>query len=287
MTEIYLHEQDINSQYAEKARPSYLISSMIDDCLARGRNMHGGGARYHDYGGTHLALPNVTDGLYAIKYAVFEKKICIATELLAALRSNFKGHERLQAKLQAIPKYGVDNDEVDALAGRLFSDFSDMYLDYNTRWGGKGKPVILTFVYAPIAASILGATPDGRNAGKQIAHGVTPHSASMTEGITAAINSCGKLPHEKFAGGASTMWDFDSSWVSEPLIAALIKTFCDKNCHIFQGNTTPLADLLDAQKNPDEHKNLIVRVGGYSARFVNLSVELQNEIIGRIRHTDS
>ena len=284
LTTIYLREQDIYSEYAEKTRPSYLISSMIDDCLARGRNMHAGGARYYDYGGTHLALPNVADGLYAIKYAVYDQKICTAAELVAALRADFVGYERLQAKLRAIPKYGTDNDDVDALAAQLFSDFSDMYLDYTTRWGGKGKPVILTFVYAPQASAILGASPDGAHAGRLVAHGVTPHSASMTEGITAAINSCGKLPYEKFAGGASTMWDFDSSWANETIIAALLKTFCDKNCQIFQGNTTPLEELLDAQKNPDAHQNLIVRVGGYSARFVNLSQALQNEIISRMRH---
>ena len=285
LTGIFLRKCDIYSAHAEKVRPAYLISSMIDDCLARGRNMHAGGARYHDYGSTHLALPNVADGLFAIKYAVYDKKICTAAELVSALQADFNGYESLQAKLKAIPKYGIDNDEVDALAARLFGDFSDMLLDYNTRWGGKGKPVILTFVYSPIAASILGATPDGRNAGKMVAHGVTPGSASMTEGITAAINSCSKLPNEKFAGGASTMWDFDSTWANEDLIAAILKTFCDKNCQIFQGNTTPLEELLDAQKNPDEHSNLIVRVGGYSARFVYLSKDLQNEIIGRIRHS--
>ena len=163
--------------------------------------------------------------------------------------------------------------------------FSDMYLDYNTRWGGKGKPVILTFVYSPRAATVLGATADGRNSGKAVAHGVTPHSPSMTEGITAAINSCSKLPYGKFAGGASTMWDFDSSWANETLISQLLKVFLSKNCQIFQGNTTSVEELLDAQNSPEEHKNLIVRVGGYSARFVNLSAELQNDIISRIRHT--
>ncbi|MBR2948286.1 MAG: pyruvate formate lyase family protein [Lachnospiraceae bacterium] len=284
LTRIYLREQDIYSEYAQKNRPSYLISSMIDDCLERGRNMHGGGARYHDYGGTHLALPNVADGLYAIKQAVFEQKICTAEELIAALKADFAGYEALQKRLQAIPKYGVDNEEADAMATRVASDFADMYLNYRTRWGGKGKPVILTFVYSPEAASILGATADGRNLGKGIAHGVTPHSASMTEGITAAITSCGRMPHDKFAGGASTMWDFDSSWATEPVIEALIKTFIDKNGQIFQGNTTPLSELLDAMEHPEEYPQLIVRVGGYSARFVTLSRALQEDIINRIRH---
>jgi len=216
--------------------------------------------------------------------AVFDKKLCTASELIEAMKANYKGHEALQAKLRAIPKYGIDDDDVDAMAARVVDDFTDMYLNYTTRWGGKGKPVILTFIYSPHAASMLGATPDGRNLGKGVAHGLTPNSPSMTEGITSAINSCGKLPHKKLAGGASTMWDFDSSWASEEIIAALIKVFCENNGQIFQGNTTPVEELLDAQTNPDDHLNLIVRVGGYSARFVTLPKELQNDIIARIRH---
>ena len=84
--------------------------------------------------------------------------------------------------------------------------------------------------------------------------------------------------------GASTMWDFDSSWANEELIEALIKSFIKNNGQIFQGNTTPLEELLKAQENPEEYQSLIVRVGGYSARFVTLSRELQEDIINRIRH---
>ena len=80
------------------------------------------------------------------------------------------------------------------------------------------------------------------------------------------------------------MWDFDSSWATEEVISAIIKTFIQNNGQIFQGNTSSLQDLISAQKNPDEYSHLIVRVGGYSARFVNLSTELQNEIINRKRH---
>ena len=284
ITKIYLHEQDVYSARTQKARPSYLISSMIDDCLERGRNMHAGGARYHDYGGTPIALPNVADALYAVKRAVFEDKLCTADELITALKANFEGYARLQAKLRAIPKYGMDHEGADAMARRVMSDFADMYLSFRTRWGGKGKPVVLTFVYAPRAASILGATADGSSAGKLIAHGLTPQSSSMTEGITAAINSVGCVPFEKYAGGASTMWDFDSSWATVPVIEAIIRTFIEKGGQIFQGNTTPLEELLDAQQHPEEHAQLIVRVGGYSARFVTLSPELQADIIGRMRH---
>lgn len=284
ITDIFLRQQDIYSEVSEKNRPSYLISSMIDDCLARGRNMHAGGAKYHDYGGTHLGLPNVADALFAIKKAVFDDHICTSEELISAMKANFVGYEKLQTILKKIPKYGMDNEEADNLARRVISDFAEMYLDYRTRWGGKGKPVVLTFTYAPKAAQILGATADGRNAHAIPAQGLTPASSSMKEGITAAINSCTKMPFDKFSGGASTMWDFDASWVNETLLEAILKTFIQNGGQIFQGNTTPLEDLLDAKEHPENYEHLFVRVGGYSARFVNLTPDLQDEVIGRMRH---
>ena len=163
-------------------------------------------------------------------------------------------------------------------------DFSDMYLSYKTRWGGTGKPVILTFIYSVSAAKILGATADGRYAHDGVAHGVGPSCSSMKCGISAAINSCGKMPFEKFSGGASTMWDFDSSWVNADIVEAVLRTFIEKGGQIFQGNTTPLEELLDAKKNPEKYEHLMVRVGGYSARFTRLEPALQDEIISRLRH---
>ena len=131
---------------------------------------------------------------------------------------------------------------------------------------------------------MLGATADGRNAFSMVAQGVTPQSCAMNKGISAAINSCGKLPFEKFMGGASTMWDFDSEWINEPLLRAVLKTAIDKNIQIFQGNTTSVDELIKAKKTPENYEHLMVRVGGYSARFTRLSTELQDEIISRYRH---
>lgn len=280
-----LKQQDYYTKTAERNRPSFLLSSMLDDCLERGRNMHGGGVRYHDYGATPLALPNTIDSLIAIKKAVFDLKICTTEELVEALKVDYRGYEALQNKLKALPKYGMDNDEADAFAKRVMNDFSEMYQSFDTIYGGKGKPIILTFTFAPAAARMLGARADGSNSGTLVAHGITPHSASMTKGITAAINSIGKLSYKCFTGGASTMWDFDSSWVNEDIMKAVLKTFIDKNGQIFQGNTTSVEDLIKAKADPENYKHLIVRVGGYSARFVNLREDLQDEIIQRMRHT--
>lgn len=284
LTEIYVEEQDIFSEVVERKRPAYLISSMVDDCFERGRNIHSGGAKYHDYGITPLGLPNVADGLYALKKAVFEDKICTSDEFVEALKSNYLGFEKLQSKLKNMPKYGMDDESSDMMMRKVASDFSDIYLNCTNRHKGRIKPTILTFIYAPEAASTLGATPDGRHAGSMVAHGVTPQSCAMTKGISAAINSCGKLPFEKFMGGASTMWDFDCEWVNEPIIKAVLKTALDKNIQIFQGNTTSVEDLIKAKQTPENYEHLMVRVGGYSARFTKLSSELQDEIISRYRH---
>ena len=275
---------DRYSEVSEQNRPSYLVSSMIDDCLARGRNMHAGGARYHDYGTSPVGMPNAADYLYAIKRAVFEDRICTADELLAALKANFTGFENLQARLKAIPKYGQEDEGADAMARTLMLDFGRIYGEGRTRWGGRWKIVVLTFVWAPIAGALLGATADGNPAGKPVAHGVTPQSSSMNKGLTAAINSCLALPFDCFSGGAAAMWDLDPAWASEAVVRAVVTTYLSEGGQIFQGNTTDVRDLIDARSNPQDHQNLIVRVGGYSARFVMLDPNLQNEIIARVRH---
>jgi formate C-acetyltransferase len=284
LVHIYVEEQDIFSEAVELKRPAYLMSSMVDNCFERGRNIHGGGAVYHDYGITPLGLPNVADGMFAIKKAVFEDKICTAEQFVEALRANYKRFEQLQFKLKSIPKYGVDEVAPDNMMHRIANDISNIYLRCTNRYNGRVKPTILTFIYAPLAAAILGATPDGRGAGSMVAQGVTPQSCAMKQSISAAINSCGKLPFDKFNGGASTMWDFDSEWVNESIVKAVLKTALEKNIQIFQGNTTSVEELIKAKANPENYEHLMVRVGGYSARFTLLSPEIQDEIINRYRH---
>ena len=272
------------SEYVEEMRPEYLISSMIDDCLAKGRNMHGGGARYHDYGTSFIGIPNAADALIGIKKAVFDEKICTAEELLEALKANFEGYEPLRRKLLALPKYGQENAEADEIAARLTRDICRPYSSYVNRFGGNGKAVLLTFIWAPAAGNLLGATPDGRKNGVPVAHSVTPQSSSMTKGITAAINSCTSLPFELFSGGASAMWDLDPSIASHEIVESLFTTFFEQGGHIFQGNVTDVEELRRAQSEPEKYPHLIVRVGGYSSRFTSLPKALQDEVINRLRH---
>ena len=282
---IFFGWQDYMGKRTAKVRPSYLISAMIDSCLFTGRNMHDGGAKYYDYGVSVIGFANAADSLTAVKKAVFEYKICTARELVDAMKANFVGYEELRARLSALPKYGRENAEADAMMNRLVKDVGDVYQSYRNRLGGTCKLVILTFVWSVPVGNLLGASADGRLAGQTIAQGVTPTGRAMTEGITAAMNSCAAIPFEVMAGGASSMWDLDESFASEPVIEALLMSFFEKGGQIFQGNATDVRELIKAKENPDGYYSLIVRVGGYSARFVNLTPELQDEIIARVRHT--
>lgn len=281
---ISMQFEDFASEAMDTARPAYLVSTMINDCILRGRAMHAGGARYHDYGASVIGIPNATDALYAVKRAIFDDKICTKEELLAALEANFEGHETLRKKLIALPKYGQEHEEVDMLAKRITTDLVQTYRNYTNRFKGNGKFVVLTFVWAPEAGAELGASPDGRLAGVPVAQSVTPQAASMTKGVTAAINSCATQPYELFAGGVSSMWDIDPNWASEEVIRGLFTSYFEQGGQMFQGNTTDVEDLIKAQQNPEAYPHLIVRVGGYSARFVWLHKGCQDDVIERYRH---
>jgi formate C-acetyltransferase len=282
---ILFSRYDLYSEAMAEHRPLYLMSSMTADCLERGRELHDGGARYHHYGSSPLGIPNAADALHAAKCAVFDEDICSAEELVEALRSDFEGQEALRLRLRAIPKYGQQHADADAMMARVLASVCDIYAAHRNRLGGRVKPVVLTFVWAPMAGAALGATADGQHAGTPVAHGLTPQKAGLSEGITAAINSCTSLPLSKVSGGASTMWDLDHQWANPEVAENLLTTFLGMGGHIFQGNTTDVEELVRAREDPRSHPNLLVRVGGYSARFVSLSPELQDEIITRHRHS--
>ena len=122
-------------------------------------------------------------------------------------------------------------------------------------------------------------------AGVPIAHSMTPQSMAMNKGITVAMNSCTSLPFELFNSGASTMWDLDPSFATPELVSSLFTTFFEQGGQIFQGNMTDVEELKKALEDPSQYNHLIVRVGGYSARFVKLNRAVQEEIINRMRHS--
>jgi len=275
--DIYLEE------YA-RLRPSFLLSSMTHDCLEEGRSINDGGARYTNYGGSGVGIPNVGDSLYAIQRAVFLDRRVTAAELLNALRADFVGYEALQAYLRSLPRYGAGDEAADAMTDRVFCTFADLLASHTTRHGGTLVPIILGFVWVVDFGNQVGATPDGRNAGRPLAHGLSPQSGSAVKGITGAIRSATSLSLDKAGGGGAMMWDLDPSWAAPSVVKPLLKTFVDRGGHIFQGNVISVETLRKAQQNPEEYMDLIVRVAGWSARFGTLSPATQEEIITRYKY---
>jgi len=277
-------ELDIYSEEMARWRPTFLLSSMTSDCFERGRDQQDGGARHSIYGGALLGLQNAADSLYAIKRAVFDDGLVTADELIAALKADFIGYEPLRAKLLDIPKFGQDHDEADATMNRLLQSIGEIFAAFTNRHGQRIRPIIFTFVWAPEMGRALGASPEGRRARQPIGHGLTPQSLAMSKGLTAAMSSCLKLDTALISGGASTMWDMDAETIDFSTLRAVFETFRRGGGMIFQGNTTDVAELEAALERPEEYHHLIVRVGGFSARFVSLSCEVQREILERHRH---
>jgi formate C-acetyltransferase len=275
---------DIYSQELARWRPAFLQSSMVADCLERGRGQQDGGARYHDYGASPLGLQNAADALTAIRLAVYDEGFCTPQELVAALEDDYVGHEALHARLLALPKYGQGDPVADGMMARVLDAVCGAFNDYVTLHGGRAKPMLFTFMWAAEMGRSLGASPDGRRAGAPIGHGLSPQALGMTEGLTTCMASLVSLPIECVSGGATSMWDMDSDWINPQLMEALLRTYIERGGQIFQGNTTSVRELERALDNPSAFPGLFVRVGGFSARFMLLGRDLQEEIVARHRH---
>ena len=170
------------------------------------------------------------------------------------------------------------------MAARVLRSVCTLATGAKNRFGGSLKPMIFTFVWGPGASRELGARADGQKAGARIGHGMTPQNLAMENGITAALNSCVAVDYSPVSGGATTMWDVAPELAQPAIMGSLLKRYLDGGGMIFQGNTTRVEVLEQARKHPEQHPDLIVRVGGFSARFVALAPELQEEIITRHRH---
>ncbi|MCE5258926.1 MAG: hypothetical protein LLG44_07710 [Chloroflexi bacterium] len=275
---------DISSESLARYRPCYLLSSLVEDCLARGREQQDGGARYHDYGYAPLGITSAADSLHAIQRAVYQERTVTPEELLTALRSNYRAAEPLRALLNRIPRFGQDDAEADAMASRVLGAVCEAASSQRTRFGGRLKPMVFNFVWTPGYSAELGAAADGSRAGSMLGHGLTPRRIAMGQGITVAMSSSLKLNCSTLIGIGTTMWDVDERWITPALMKSLLQAFFAGGGMVMQGNTTSVRDLQEALNHPERYQHLIVRVGGFSARFVGLERALQDEIVQRYRH---
>jgi formate C-acetyltransferase len=279
--------QIIDRMYAASA-PAPFLSLLIDDCITKARDYNDGGARYNTSYIQGVGIGSLTDSFAAIKRQVFETKTTTMDTLLGALASDFDGHEKLRhVLLNKSPKYGNDDDAADDLMKACFNVFFDAVDGRPTAKGGTYHIDMLPTTCHVYFGSVIGAMPDGRKAAAPLSEGISPVQGADRLGPTAVLRSAGKMDHVK-TGGTLLNQKFTPQVLEGEdgiqKLVYLIRAYFRMGGHHVQFNVIDADTLRAAQHKPEEHRNLIVRVAGYSDYFVDVGRALQDEIISRTEH---
>jgi pyruvate-formate lyase len=271
-----------------KHLPAPFLSLLIDDCVAKGNDYNDGGARYNTSYIQGVGLGTLTDSLTAVNYQVFDERQITLRELVKALRANFDGYEKLRQRLlNKTPKYGNDNEYADQIMKTIFEAYYNAIDGRPNTKGGTYRINLLPTTVHVYFGKVVAATPDGRKSGEPLSEGVSPVQGADRKGPTAVIKSVSKIDHAR-TGGTLLNQKFAPELLADEegldKLAHLIRTYFKLDGHHIQFNVINADTLRDAQRHPEKYGDLMVRVAGYSDYFVNLSVELQNEIIRRTEH---
>lgn len=279
---------DIKDRIYAEHYPNPFISMTIDGCVENAMDMTWGGARYNFNSISGRGLATAANSLVALKKVVFEDETKTMAEFLDILAHHFKGHGEFQAYLRnKLPKFGNDDDEADEVAVRLAGTFCDEVARHACLRGGQYRPGFFSYGMFIVDGFFLGATPDGRNAGEPVSNSLSPANNTERNGPTAVLNSLTKIDHAKIANGMALNMRFLPSLLASPakrqLFADLLLVYLQNGGMHAQFNVVKQADLLDAKAHPERHLDLVVRVSGYSAYFVDLGEPVQDDILDRIQ----
>ena len=272
-----------------KYMPVPFLSVLIEDCIRNGKDYIGGGARYNSSYVQGVGLGSITDMLTALRYHVYDKKTIAMETMEKALANDFKGFEELQYQLvYHTPKYGNDDDYADEQEVQVFDMYYDVLSGHKSPRGADYRVNMLPTTCHVYFGKVTGATPDGRNAWKVLSEGISPVQGADTNGPTAVIRSAAKIDHIK-TGGTLLNQKFTPSLLSTEEgcnnLVHLIRAYFRMDGHHIQFNVVDADTLREAQKHPEDYRDLIVRVAGYSDYFNDLGEDLQNEIICRTEQT--
>ena len=291
MMDVYIEKMMAAEDIVEKAHqdllPSPFLSTVIDDCLTKGKDVTAGGAKYNLSGIQMIQAANLADSLAAIKHLVYETGRVDAVQLMHALANNFEGEEVLQTILQRkAAKYGNDEDEADAIAVKWASKFREKMKAWKNYRGGPVHTGMYTVsAHVPMGENV-GASADGRKAGEPLADGgLSPVYGRDQHGPTAVLKSVSKLPNSCTTNGGLLNMKFLPSFFEtqsgKDKFESFLRTFTDLQIPHVQFNVVRREDLLDAKAHPERHRSLTIRVAGYTAYFTELAGKLQDEIIER------
>ncbi|MBR6182809.1 MAG: glycyl radical protein [Prevotella sp.] len=265
--------------------PATFLSLFIDDCIEKGKDYYSGGARYNTTYIQCTGLGTLTDSFSALKKHVFDEKRYTMRQMLDALRDNFKGEEKMRQYIRNhTPFFGNDDSEADTIAVRIYDDLVKAIEGRPNTRGGQTHLNMLSTTCHNYFGQVCGATPNGRFAHFAISDGTSPAHGADTHGPTAVVKSLGKLDQTK-SGGTLLNVRFVPSLLKREedmrKLASLIRTYFKFGGHHIQFNIIDNATLRDAQQHPEDYRDLLVRVAGYSDYFNDMTEQLQNEIIAR------
>ena len=268
--------------------PLPMFSATMEECIKRKKDATKGGARYNSASFSLLGSGSFIDSLYAVKKAVFDDRHISMEELKNCLKEDFKGNEPLrQYLLNKIPKYGQDDPEMEKFAGRVFSDLAKHSSGMPNARGGYFEASLFAFFFYDVLKTHTWATPDGRHYGDRLSRGCNPSEATQGIDIATLLHSMKSIDFTDYPGAGVSYMEMpvgktqQEQGVFEEILRAFVR--CGGNSLDF--NVVDKDQLLRAKEHPDQYRNIIVRVCGYSAPFVSLSEELQDEIIQRTMRT--
>ncbi len=298
IVELYERTEALRARYA----PTPYVSCLVEGCAERGLDLNQGGPELSYVTIEAVTYATTVDSLLAIKYLVFDQKICTMAGLIKALKDNWVNHEVLQARaLHKAPKYGRDDEIADAMALQVMELWTEETWKYRTRSTHRQfRPGMLSWNYWIADSFILPASPDGRAQGKFLSNALCPSNGADKQGPTANVNSVGKAlggkrpdgDWEEFVnllpnGGSHTM-TFSPSLLRDPehktKFKAFLRGYIENGGTALQINLLDADMLRDAQRRPEQYRHLLVRVTGYNAYFTSIGKELQDEIIARETH---
>ncbi len=269
--------------------PATFLSLYIDDCIEKGKDYYSGGARYNTTYIQCTGLGTITDCFTTIKKHVFEDHRYTMDQILAACDKNFEGEEQMRQYIRNhTPFFGNDDEYADTIAVKVYNDLVDAIEGRPNTRGGQTHLNMLSTTCHNYFGSVCGATPNGRFAHFAISDGTSPAHGSDSHGPTAVIKSLGKLDQTKSGGTLLNVRFTPALFKRDEDIkkcASLVRTYFKFGGHHIQFNIVDTETLRDAQKHPDQYKDLLVRVAGYSDYFNDMTEQLQNEIIARTENS--
>ena len=266
-------------------RPVPALSLSFKECIEKATDYAWGGAKYNAGNGIILiGVADLINSMAAVRHIVYRTKKATMAQLLEALNSDFEGYEELRKLCLDAPKYGNDDPLVDDIAGDMFTFIADEIEKYSSKFGRMTPGILPVSGNTPFGL-VVGALPSGRLAWKPLADGISPSGGTDFNGPGSVLKSVANIPHARFVQGTLLNMKVEPAMLSTEngitQMMALLKSMCSLGIYHVQFNVIDQEKLILAQKNPEEYKGLLVRVAGYTAYFVELGKDVQDEIIAR------